>query len=128
MTTLIELPGKPVPAPDPSLSDLFRQFAHRASLVSGSPWAFMLGVAVVVIWAATGGRASLLGACIGALLVNFVGSVASESATFQPVWPIILGGLFVFVVLVMPNGLAGIVKDWIERSGRTRSVGQEVYP
>jgi urea transport system permease protein len=69
----------------------------------------------MVIWAATGGRASLLGACIGALIVNFIGSLASESATFQPVWPIILGGLFVFVVLVMPNGIAGIFKDLIGR-------------
>ncbi|MFU0504721.1 urea ABC transporter permease subunit UrtC [Pseudaminobacter sp. NGMCC 1.201702] len=69
----------------------------------------------MVIWAATGGRASLLGACIGALIVNFIGSLASESATFQPVWPIILGGLFVFVVLVMPNGIAGIFKDLIDR-------------
>ena len=71
----------------------------------------------MVIWAATGGRASLLGACVGALIVNFVGSLASESATFQPVWPIILGLLFVFVVLFMPNGIAGIFKAFIERSG-----------
>lgn len=70
----------------------------------------------MVIWAATGGRASLLGACVGALLVNFIGSLASESPTFQPVWPIILGGLFVFVVLVMPNGLAGILKERLNRS------------
>jgi urea transport system permease protein len=69
----------------------------------------------MVIWAATGGRASLLGACIGAIIVNFVGSLASESATFQPVWPIVLGGLFIFVVLVMPDGLAGIVKKLFNR-------------
>lgn len=78
----------------------------------------------MVIWAATGGRASLLGACIGALIVNFVGSLASESATFQPVWPIVLGGLFVFVVLVMPDGIAGIFKNLIERRSRP-AVGGE---
>lgn len=72
----------------------------------------------MVIWAATGGRSSLLGACVGALIVNFVGSLASESATFQPVWPIILGLLFVFVVLFMPNGIAGIFKALTERSGK----------
>jgi len=78
----------------------------------------------MVIWAATGGRASLLGACIGALIVNFIGSLASESATFQPVWPIILGALFVFVVLVMPNGIAGIFRDLLERQSAPRIAGE----
>ncbi|MBA8907754.1 urea ABC transporter permease subunit UrtC [Aminobacter ciceronei] len=77
----------------------------------------------MVIWAATGGRASLLGACIGALIVNFVGSLASESATFQPVWPIILGLLFVVVVLFMPNGIAGIFKAFIDRPGKAERLG-----
>jgi urea transport system permease protein len=76
----------------------------------------------MVIWAATGGRASLLGACIGALIVNFIGSTASESATFQPVWPLILGALFVFVVLVMPDGIAGIFKGFFERRSAIRTV------
>ena len=102
-------------------------FTLTAEFASPSLMATSFSISMV-IWAATGGRASLLGACIGALLVNFIGSVASESATFQPVWPILLGLLFVFVVLVMPNGLAGLVKDWIARSGRRRTVDQEVYP
>ncbi|KQZ31958.1 urea ABC transporter permease subunit UrtC [Mesorhizobium sp. Root552] len=80
----------------------------------------------MVIWAATGGRASLLGACIGALIVNFIGSLASESATFQPVWPIILGALFVFVVLVMPNGIAGLFKDFFDRRSASANDGHAV--
>ena len=87
-------------------------FALTAEFASPSLMAVPFSISMV-IWAATGGRASLLGACIGALLVNVIGSLASESATFQPVWPIILGGLFVFVVLVMPNGIAGLFKDLI---------------
>lgn len=102
-------------------------FTLTAEFASPSLMATSFSISMV-IWAATGGRASLLGACIGALIVNFVGSVASESATFQPVWPIILGALFVFVVLVMPNGLAGIVRNWIAKVGRKRAVGQEIYP
>lgn len=78
----------------------------------------------MVIWAAMGGRASLLGACIGALIVNYISSVASESAVLQPVWPIILGGLFIFVVLVMPDGIAGIVKKWVVRWGTAQ--GREI--
>jgi len=102
-------------------------FALTAEFASPSLMATSFSISMV-IWAATGGRASLLGACIGALVVNFVGSVASESDTFQPVWPIILGGLFVFTVLVMPNGIAGIVKGWIERINKRRVARREAYP
>jgi urea transport system permease protein len=102
-------------------------FTLTAEFASPSLMATSFSISMV-IWAATGGRSSLLGACIGALIVNYVGSVASESATFQPVWPILLGALFVFVVLVMPNGLAGVVKDWIARSRKPRQAEQEAYP
>jgi urea transport system permease protein len=102
-------------------------FTITAEFASPSLMATSFSISMV-IWAATGGRASLLGAALGALLVNFVGSVASESATFQPVWPIILGGLFIFVVLVMPNGIAGIVKGWIKRPVKARALGKEAYP
>ncbi|MGE0008161.1 MAG: urea ABC transporter permease subunit UrtC [Parvibaculaceae bacterium] len=101
-------------------------FTVTAEFASPSLMATSFSISMV-IWAATGGRASLLGAAIGALLVNFVGSLASESAAFQPVWPIILGGLFIFVVLVMPEGLAGICRRLVERTGKRRPVGQEVY-
>ncbi|MFZ5675437.1 MAG: urea ABC transporter permease subunit UrtC [Pseudomonadota bacterium] len=102
-------------------------FTVTAEFASPSLMATSFSISMV-IWAATGGRASLLGAAIGALIVNFVGSLASESAAFQPVWPIILGGLFVFVVLVMPNGLAGICKGLIARSRKAEAARQEAYP
>jgi low affinity Fe/Cu permease len=54
MSGIIEVPGANAPVPSPSMADLFRLFSHRAAEASGSPWAFMLGVAIVVVWAATG--------------------------------------------------------------------------
>ena len=102
-------------------------FTVTAEFASPSLMATSFSISMV-IWAATGGRASLLGAAIGALIVNFVGSLASESAAFQPVWPIILGGLFIFVVLVMPNGLAGICKSLIERWRKRDAAREEAYP
>ena len=36
------------------LRELFRKFAHRASLVVGSPWAFISAIAVIVLWGLTG--------------------------------------------------------------------------
>ena len=35
-------------------TEAFRRFAHQASRATGSPWAFALGVAVVLVWAASG--------------------------------------------------------------------------
>ena len=80
----------------------------------------------MVIWAALGGRSSLLGACIGALIVNFIGSVASENVMLQPVWPIVLGLMFVLVVLVMPEGIARIAKGWIAKLRQPRSLKEVV--
>jgi low affinity Fe/Cu permease len=37
-----------------SVQEHFRLFAHKAALIAGSPWAFATGVALVVLWAATG--------------------------------------------------------------------------
>jgi low affinity Fe/Cu permease len=37
-----------------SVQEQFRLFAHKAALTAGSPWAFAAGVALVVLWAATG--------------------------------------------------------------------------
>ncbi len=59
----------------------------------------------MVIYAAVGGRLSVVGAVIGALVVGFMKSYLSES--FPEIWLFFLGGLFIFVVWVLPNGLAG---------------------
>jgi urea transport system permease protein len=59
----------------------------------------------MVIYAAVGGRLSVAGAVMGALLVGFMKSFLSEQ--FPEIWLLFLGGMFIFVVAFMPNGLAG---------------------
>jgi urea transport system permease protein len=59
----------------------------------------------MVIFAAVGGRASLFGAVYGALLVNAGKSLFSES--FPQAWLFCMGGLFIGVVVLFPNGVAG---------------------
>ena len=82
----------------------------------------------MVVWAAVGGRSSLLGACIGAILINTIEASASETELLQESWRAVIGLIFVLVVLYLPRGLAGIGQesvDWIGRkagiSGRSRS-------
>jgi urea transport system permease protein len=60
----------------------------------------------MVIFAAVGGKRSLLGAVYGTLLVNTGKSLFSE--TFPQLWLYCMGGLFILVVVLMPDGLAGI--------------------
>jgi urea transport system permease protein len=74
--------------------------------------AFSIGM---VIWAAVGGRRSLLGACIGAIAISLIEATASESATFQEAWRAILGLLFIVVVVFLPRGLAGLAGDLLDR-------------
>ncbi|MEO1601838.1 MAG: urea ABC transporter permease subunit UrtC [Pseudomonadota bacterium] len=67
----------------------------------------------MVIFCAVGGRHSILGAVYGALLVNWAKTTFSEQ--FPELWLLGLGGLFIAVVLVFPNGLAGIYEDYVKR-------------
>ena len=62
----------------------------------------------VVIWVAVGGRGALIGAVLGAVTVNYGRSVLTNS--FPEAWPFILGGLFVVVVTMFPDGLIGILR------------------
>lgn len=60
----------------------------------------------MVIWVAVGGRGTLIGAVIGALLVNAMETGISETA--PDMWLYFIGLLFVLVVLFMPKGLVGV--------------------
>jgi urea transport system permease protein len=66
----------------------------------------------MVIYAAVGGRYSLFGAIYGTLLVNWAKTSFSES--FPELWLFGLGALFIGVVMLFPNGLAGLYRTTIE--------------
>jgi len=70
----------------------------------------------VVVWVAIGGRATLYGAVIGALGVNYAKSWFT--AAFPEIWLFALGGLFVLVTLLMPKGIAGLFN---KKSGESQS-------
>jgi urea transport system permease protein len=84
----------------------------------------------VVVWCAVGGRQSLVGAFLGAVLVAGMQGALSESAAFLETWTLVMGALFVLVVLFLPKGLAGLAQGawrWIvERRRASRGVTQSV--
>jgi urea transport system permease protein len=68
-----------------------------------------------VIWVAVGGRGTIIGPIIGALLVN------AGKTQFTNQWPdywlFALGGLFVFVTLFLPKGVVGLFVSMGARNG-----------
>ena len=62
----------------------------------------------LVIWVAVGGRATLYGAVIGAIVVNY--GKTYFTGAFPEFWLFALGGLFVLVTLFLPQGIAGLFR------------------
>lgn len=79
-------------------------FVPQVGIISPSSLDVVLSV-MMVIWVAVGGRGTLIGAVIGALLVNAGQSAFSER--FPNIWQYFLGALFIGVVLLFPQGVVG---------------------
>ena len=76
-----------------------------------------------VIWVAVGGRGTLTGAAIGAVLVNY-GKTYFTSGVLAPYWLFVLGALFIAVTLALPRGIVGTFRHWrAERRTRTAAIG-----
>lgn len=84
----------------------------------------------MVIYAAVGGRMSLVGAVYGTLLVNFGKTYFSES--FPDLWLFLMAALFIGVTMAFPDGLAGLVekqiKPWLRRRLAPRAAKADASP
>lgn len=93
---------------------------------SVSPRAMDIAFSIeMVIWVAVGGRATLIGAIVGTLLVNYARTFLSEQ--FAEIWLFFQGALFLIVVTVLPDGIVG----WLRRQNLSLFKGpQEIvtYP
>jgi urea transport system permease protein len=61
----------------------------------------------IAIWAAVGGRATLIGPIVGAFFVN--GAKSWFTQVFPEFWLYFLGALFIAVTLFLPNGIVGLL-------------------
>lgn len=82
-------------------------FVPQVGIISPSSMGIMPSIEIA-IWVAVGGRGTLLGPVIGALLVNAAKSGLSES--FPVIWQFFLGGLFIGAVLIFPTGIIGFIR------------------
>ncbi|HEX4050877.1 MAG TPA: urea ABC transporter permease subunit UrtC [Steroidobacteraceae bacterium] len=74
----------------------------------------------IVIWVAIGGRGTLYGAIVGAVLVNYAKTYFT--AALPSFWLYALGALFVLVTLFLPRGVVGAWHHWWPRLRRLRRV------
>ena len=66
-----------------------------------------------VIWVAVGGRGTLVGAVVGAFIVNLMKTIFT-TGFLAPYWLFALGGLFVFVTLALPKGVVGAITEKLD--------------
>ena len=85
-------------------------YTVQSGIVSPQYMAISMSIEMV-IWVAVGGRGTLIGPVIGAVLVNYLRSLVSEA--LPEAWLFVQGGLFIFVVVLMPDGIYG----WITKGG-----------
>ena len=86
-------------------------YTVQSGIVAPSPFLTVAFSIEIVIWVAVGGRGTLLGAIIGAVVINYAKSLISEKLPGS--WLFFQGGLFIFVVTVLPEGLLGWINSHI---------------
>ena len=76
----------------------------------------------MVVWVAVGGRGTLVGAAVGALVVNFLKTIFT-TGFLAPYWLFLLGGLFIGVTLLLPKGIVGTFEDWLAARRARKAAG-----
>ncbi len=78
----------------------------------------------IAVWAAVGGRASLIGPIVGAFLVN--GMKSWLTVTAPEIWLYFLGALFIGVTLYLPHGVTGAFKTLVEKINAKKNAEERV--
>jgi urea transport system permease protein len=76
----------------------------------------------IVLWVALGGRATLYGAVIGAILVNYAKTIFT--GVMPDAWLFALGAMFVLVTVFLPKGVAGLFR-YLKRRKRDDSANPD---
>ena len=74
----------------------------------------------MVIWVAAGGRGTLIGAAIGAVLINYLKTIFT-TGFLAAYWLFALGGIFILVTIFLPKGIVGTLCELQSRRALKRS-------
>ncbi|GAB2796700.1 urea ABC transporter permease subunit UrtC [Halomonas shantousis] len=94
-------------------------YVPQVGIINPSEFSPLFSIEIVV-WVALGGRATLYGAVLGAMLVNYAKTVFT--GVMPDAWLFALGGLFVVATVLLPQGIAGLLKGRRRRPGETLPV------
>lgn len=97
-------------------------YVPQVGIINPSEFSPLFSIEIVV-WVALGGRATLYGAVIGAILVNYGKTVFT--GIMPDAWLFALGGLFVLVTVFLPKGIAGLLFDRKKASNDGDSDGSD---
>lgn len=86
-------------------------FVLQEGLIEPKSMSILMSINMV-LWVAIGGRATLIGAIIGTLVVNSGASLLSEK--YPEIWSYFLGAAFIAVVMFMPDGLVGLWRNFLQ--------------
>jgi urea transport system permease protein len=67
------------------------------------------------LWVAVGGRGTLVGAALGAVLVNYLKSTFT-TGVLAPYWYFLMGSLFILVTIYLPKGILGTLSDYFAKA------------
>ena len=81
-------------------------YVPQVGIINPSEFSPLLSIEIV-LWVALGGRATLYGAVIGAILVNYAKTIFT--GIMPDAWLFALGALFVLVTVLLPKGVAGLL-------------------
>ena len=84
-----------------------RATTNQVGIINPSEMSPAAGIEIA-IWAAVGGRGTLVGPIVGAFFVN--GAKSWFTQAFPEFWLYFLGGLFIAVTLFLPHGIVGLMR------------------
>jgi len=90
-------------------------YANASGVVAPENTSFVFGTELVV-WTALGGRGTIFGPLAGTIGIDYLSANLSGELPF--LWQLIIGGVFVVMIIVLPNGLAALIN--ILTRGRLR--------
>jgi urea transport system permease protein len=93
-------------------------YVPQVGIINPSEMSAASGIEIA-IWAAVGGRATLIGPIIGAFFVN--GAKSWFTQVFPEFWLYFLGALFVVVTLYLPDGIVGGVRKLLNKQAEVKA-------
>jgi len=80
----------------------------QVGIISPSQMSIVFSIGMV-LWVAVGGRGTLVGPILGAILINSAENLLSEQ--YPATWSYAMGAMFLVTVLFLPQGVVGLLRE-----------------